>query len=373
MQKELKEELFSNVTIKALLPIWKGNDEANSIELAQMNENGFELIVGKGIYRVNDKATYVFPDTNLKAGLSELDIYIEPLNKEGVKDAKLSKLGSNNRVRAVKFNFHKGDGQPIFSNGIIIKDFVDISNFVFKYQSENKENRQGVSKSLKPFPSFLYKTDETNFLKLNLEYPIKLVVSQKRDGSSITLYNFNGVKQICSRNLIRPLTVKVTIGVKINPIGKIIKLLGFKTPNWTITKIKEERDNDESFIRLGKPYLDKLPEGMVLRGELFGLGSEGSGNKNNLDAKLPTQIEFFGVDCIHTIAEKQSYALLQQYKENGFPIVPVFGVKEFSSKQELIDFANIIFQEKKCEGVVCRTLDSTISFKILNQEYDSKK
>ena len=65
MQKELKEELFSNVTIKALLPIWKGNDEANSIELAQMNENGFELIVGKGIYRVNDKATYVFPDTNL--------------------------------------------------------------------------------------------------------------------------------------------------------------------------------------------------------------------------------------------------------------------------------------------------------------------
>ena len=53
------------VTIKSLTKLYKNNEEASFIELANCEEHNFDIVVQKGLYLIGDKALYVQPDFNL--------------------------------------------------------------------------------------------------------------------------------------------------------------------------------------------------------------------------------------------------------------------------------------------------------------------
>jgi hypothetical protein len=234
-----------------------------------------------------------------------------------------------------------------------------------------------------------YKTDETNInnswkhLEENISFPIQLIGSQKIDGSSISLIVYFKTKKIevGSRSFIKPEKIKKVIGRRTPTFFERVKIIFGYKPDLLI---KEEIDNDDQFVVLAKPYVDKiktlLHEGIfensfVLRGEACGQSWKGSGNKNNPNAKDSPQIYFYGVDDYSnmvTIKHNEEF-FDWVIKTLEFKRCPVIFNKVFTSKEELIEECKSYFKNNMIEGIVVRTLDNTFSAKFMNDEYDSKK
>lgn len=187
------------VTIKKKTPLFKGEDEANAIEKIEINENGFSLVAQKDLYQVGEEVVYIQPDYSL-SDIPLFESFIRPFG-----DPKKSKLGSNYRIRAVKFNLHTGDYEPTYSVGILLP-----SSEVVKYLGigpdlsrldlverlgitkwEEPENNSGGGlyvKGGRSYPEGVYKTDETNVnnlwghLENKISYPVYLIGSEKVDG-----------------------------------------------------------------------------------------------------------------------------------------------------------------------------------------------
>ncbi len=394
MEEQL--ELFGKVTVKSLQPIYtiKDNVEANSIELLKMEENDFDLIVGKGLYHVRQELIYIYPDTNLKEGNDYLESYINPTDKDGKPIS--SKLGSKNRVKAIGFNFHKGDFKKLYSNGIVCPINSNVESYLCKIESEFSESLKATGG--KVFPSFLYKTDETNYKKLanTIEYPITLVGTMKSDGSSLSVFVKDNESGICSRNLLKPLVHQKQVGIKYKiPFANFLKKY-FKLPKWCSEPIYQNVDSTDDFVKYGKPYLNNIDsaynditwgisesfkledgqEGLCLRFELCGETAKGSGNKNNPHAKKKTGLECFGLDyIINGKAVKQPYETYKTFCDTyGIPRVEVIiEPTTFKSKEQLEEVCEDIFKKRMFEGIVLRTLDSQFSCKMMSDAYDAKK
>lgn len=394
------------VTIKNKIPLFKGEEKAERIELIELEENGFNLVSQKDLYQIGDKAIYIQPDYNL----SDIPLFESFLRPNG--DASKSMLGKVEgiplRIRAKKFNFHKGDAQPVYSNGILLpisgvekyckdnnKEWKSSVHWIdntlqdvlsiTKWEEPEQTDKFGikVGASVRTFPEGVYKTDETNINNLwnhienNIGYPIRLVGTEKVDGSSITIGVKNGKGFICSRNLEKPLIVKKHIGRREKSFWE--KLLFWIKPN---LNIYAEVENDDDFVKHGKPVLDTLlshdiyKHNTILRGELNGGSLKGSGNKNNPASKEAANIKIFGVDCVNEvgIAERVTKQMFDKVTSDlGLSTVKQVFDQVFNSREEIERVCNEYFKNNMIEGIVIRTLDGTFSAKFMNNEYDSKK
>lgn len=393
------------VTIKNSIPLFKGEAKAEKIELLQFDEVGYEVVSQKDKYSVGHQAILILPDYCV----SELPLFDDFIAPNGNKSKSyLGKIeGEPRRIRAKKFNFHKGDGKSVYSNGILLS-MVDIEKYIAleaeKDYSTIEEaesavaNALGITKYKEPekqgnlktgdarkggFPSGVYKTDETNIETIwnHIEYPITLIGTEKVDGSSITIGltdNYpNGF--IASRNINKALTVRTRIGER--KIKFIERLMFWKDVD---LNIYEETLNDDSFVIHGMPYLNLLRDNglnnIILRGELYGSASKGSGNKNNPHAKYRSGIRLFYIDRFEGgVARKMSRADFRSYcYEYNFSAVKEYFEKTFYSEPEIRDACESVFESQKAnkriiEGLVLSTLDNSFSCKYMNNEYDSKK
>ncbi len=394
------------LTVKGKIQLYKGEEKANAIELIQLEEVGFEIVSQKDLYQIGDKVVYIQPDYCLPEN-SLFESFIKPGG-----DPKKSKLGSKNRIRAVKFNLHKGDNEVIYSQGILMpleevvkflnkNDYTDddlllnvysrdlVSELqITKWEEPEDNSGSGVKggKS-KPFPEGMYKTDEDNINNLwnKIQYPIELIGTEKIDGSSITLYVKNGIPGICSRNLDKPLTSKSVVGRRTPKLLEKVKIFFGKKID---LNIYDEVPSDSDFVKYGKPYLDKLVSyykdfemyglvGVSLRGELNGKTLKGSGNKNNPSVKEEPNIKFFGLDFFvdrrFRKAEEENFekALKHMGLENSR--CKVVFKKVFNNREEIEKSCMSYFKKNMIEGIVLRNLNSSFSAKFMNPEYDSKK
>lgn len=405
-------EAVQIVTIKNKIPLFKGEEQANTVELIELEEAGYELVANKTLYQIGDKAVFIQPDYNL-SDISLFDSFIRPNGDES--KSMLGKVdGQARRIRAKKFNFSKvPNGDPVYSNGILLpynevqKYINDNGNFmkidlwafdlteklgITKYEEPEynifkKDKRafpDGFKGNLK-FPEDLYKTDEKNinncwnYLENEITYPVTLVGTEKIDGSSITI----GVTDkfpngfICSRNLRKPLTIKKITGKRNKTL--LETLLFWKKFD---LNIYIETENDDDFVKYGLPLLNEIKEitylysKLVLRGELNGITCKGSGNKNNPASKEQNNIKLFGIDTI----DKNGYSVKLPYNEfiriasyYDFNRVKTIFNKSFNSKEEILQECNNYFKNNLIEGIVIRTLDSKFSAKVMNLYYDSKK
>jgi hypothetical protein len=388
------------VTIKNKIPLYKGEEQANAIEKIELEENGFSLVAGKNLYQVGDKAVYIQPDYSL-SDISLFDSFIRPGG-----DERKSRLGSNNRIRAVKFNLHTGDTEPVYSVGILlpyfeVKAFLGVSSDL---DTINLTERLGITKWEEPentgkgglktnggreFPSGVYKTDETNINNLwghienKIGFPVNLIGTQKIDGSSISIIVDVDTKEIKvgSRSLIKPEKISKVIGRRNMNWWEYVKsYFGYKPD----LLVKEQVDNDDQFVILAKPYIDEIRKVMneggfvhsfILRGEACGQSWKGSGNKNNPNSKNEPKIYFYGVDDYQTgVAIKHEEYMFDIYMAGlGFERCPVIFDKIFISREELENECRQYFKENMVEGIVVRTADSKFSAKFMNDFYDSQK
>jgi len=343
----MEQKIVQIVTIKSKTPLFKGEEQANAIEKIELEENGFSLVSQKNLYEVGDKAIYIQPDYCL----SDIPLFESFIRPGG--DPKKSKLGSNNRIRAVKFNLHTGDNEPVYSVGILLP-YYEVYNLLpndgFSYNKEGSLEETdlvellGITKWEEPepttpggkqsggrsFPQNVYKTDETNVNNLwgHLEYPIDLVGSVKVDGSSISIFvdPLNDFYEVGSRNLIKSEKVYKTVGYRYPTIKeRIIEFFSGHVPD---LRVKEWVENDDKFIQLAKPYINQIRKRskkyslpFILRGEAYGTGWKGSGNKNNPHSKLESGILFFGVDLydVNNRAYKMNHdSFIDFIKDFGF-------------------------------------------------------
>lgn len=400
------------VTIKNKYPLFKNHEVASSIELIELEEVGNTIVSGKNLFKKGDIALFIAPDYNIPNN----ELFSEYYAPNG--DLSKNKLGANGRVRAIKFNWGKIDGIPVYSYGLLlpIDEVIKFTNLTLSklrmVESDDLDEILHIRKldlakngqllksnpynNLMEFPNNMYKTDETNihYLWDNIQYPIKLIGTEKVDGSSITLYSQNcQIGQsvgICSRRWEIPLYINKIVGKKvvscINKVNIFLKKLFTKKD--IDLNIYEYVPNDDKFIVFGKPYLDKLQEyshttgkNIALRGEITGSGFRGSGNSLNPHAKEAPSIYFYGMDELgdDNIWRKVNNSTLQfTLGVLGFKSCRVLFNRTFRSKLEIIKHCEAIIQREKdkgvnIEGIVLKTENNYFSAKYMNLYYDSKK
>ena len=379
------------IKVKEMLPLYKNGVEAERIELIGFESNDFKVVSQKGLYRVGDKTVYIKPDYNLKEGIELTRSFVES-----------GYLGSNNRIRAKRFNFSltPDSKDPVYSEGILIpfSDYVDYCESkklvylnlgdnlgVYKHQSDQADQAdqsKGINVSGKKgyWPENLKKTDEDNYksVKKYLNYPLDTFITRKYDGSSISVGWIDGKPFIGSRNYERPIYTKKIVGQRSKTTWeRFLSIFGKKID---LNIYKEEFNQEDDFVVTAFPYLEKIKttfgNNVVLQGELIGGKSKGSGNKNNPDSWGDLRIVFFGGQIINKYnSEKLPPDFLMEYDE--FNTVDLIIWRVFDSPEEFENFCDNYFKSYNIEGVVVTHFGFNQkvngSFKYLNPEYDSKK
>lgn len=386
-------KLVEIVKIERLIPLYKKEELATSVELATFKDLGFEIVVQKGLYKEGYQAIYIKPDSCLLNN----DLFKEIIKPNGdEKKSYLGKIeGKPSRVRAKKFSLSKEpNGESVYSNGILlpmeeVHKFLEtkekFKNSIIYTWILTDEKELGVYKYIEPeekkigqtagkFPENIYKTDEENILNWikKIEFPLHLIGSEKIDGSSCTILVSDKYPDglICSRNLSK----KIYIEYERKPKGLWEKILSFFGKKFIDKKL-----NENSFVEYGLPYLNKIKElgfnNIALRGEINGGNMKGSGNKNNPASKLPINIKFFGTDSIKNgVAVKDNYYdYLAKCSQLGLERPKEVFNRIFESKEDLMNTCKEYFKSNMIEGIIVRSEDSKISYKIMNDEYDSKK
>lgn len=375
-------EAINILKVESKHKLFKKEEEANAVELINLEGVGFDLIVQKDLYQIGDLVVYIQPDYCVENN----ELFSEFIAPKG--DISKSYLGKINeipsRIRAKQFLLSKTpNGKKLYSNGIVlplnlVQEFIN-KKYGYNKASITDASKLGVYKYEEPiddnsdlgeFPSSFYQTDEENINNIwgELKFPVFLIGTEKVDGSSVTISS----KTICTRNRSIKRYIKIPKGKRKRTFWEIIT---FQKPDLTIYDTVE--NNKSNFIKIGKQYQDLLislkADEYVLRGELVGKGIQKS--SVNLNSKEELNIKFYGIDIIeHGITKKLCFDEFM-YKASvlNIPTVKVLFEDEFKSKEELIDTCEKIFEENKnMEGIVIRD-EGDFSAKYMNNYYDSKK
>ena len=313
---------------------------ADMIELAIVD--GWKVVVAKNVeHKVGDMVVYCEIDSFLP-----IKEEFEFLRKSSYK--KMSDGTEGFRLRSVKL-------RGVVSQGLILplkdlqlpnKDLLevgmDVTNLlgISKYEPPIPAELSGKVKGL--FPSFLRKTDEERVQNLSNEYENlkqhKFYVTEKLDGSSATFYSKDGVFGVCSRNL---------------------ELL--ETEGNTFWKVARELKLEE--------WLTSQDVNYSIQGEIIGESVQG----NPYKIKGQT-VGFFNAFNIDT----QEYLGLEEFEKlissMGIKSVPILD-REFTlpdTIDELLTYADeksVLNSNFDREGVVIRSLDRKISFKVISNKF----
>ena len=313
---------------------------ADMIELAIVD--GWKVVVAKNVeHKVGDMVVYCEIDSFLP-----IKEEFEFLRKSSYK--KMSDGTEGFRLRSVKL-------RGVVSQGLILplkdlqlsnKDLLEVGMDVtkelgiVKYEPPIPAELSGKVKGL--FPSFLRKTDEERIQNLSDEYENlkqhKFYVTEKLDGSSATFYSKDGVFGVCSRNL---------------------ELL--ETEGNTFWKVARELKLEE--------WLTSQDVNYSIQGEIIGESVQG----NPYKIKGQT-VGFFNAFNIDT----QEYLGLEEFEKlissMGIKSVPILD-REFTlpdTIDELLTYADeksVLNSNFDREGVVIRSLDRKISFKVISNKF----
>lgn len=344
---ETLRRLASIRTISDIQPI----EGADMIELAIVD--GWKVVVAKEVrHQIGNKVVYCEIDSFLP---------IEP-EFEFLRKTSFKKMGEAEgfrlRTRKLRNQVSQGlilplsvlesitNGKIIEKNGqkVLLEVGTDVTKLlgIQKYEPPIPAELSGKVKGL--FPSFLRKTDEERVQNLQTEYEEwkassqTFYVAEKLDGSSATFYIRDDVFGVCSRNL---------------------ELL--ETEGNSFWKVARELDLETKMRNFGGDF--------SLQGELIGEGIQSNPYKIKGQS-----VRFFNVFDI----ENGEYLSLYQFKfiadKLGLETVPILS-EDFILPQtadELLVYAenkSVLNLQADREGVVIRSTDRTVSFKVISNKF----
>jgi len=358
--EEFKRKLALIRKIAEVLPI----DGADNIELVKID--GWQCITKKGDFKPGDLCVYF-----------EIDSFL-PIHPEFefLRKSSYKKMGDKQgfRLKTIKLrgNLSQGLVLPVtiftpcqarfnFLETILDgleegKDVTDIIG-VLKYDPPIPAQLVGVCKG--NFPSFIRKTDQERVQ--NIWNKIKdskesFEVTVKLDGTSCTYYLNDCVFGVCSRNL------------------DLIE-----TEGNTLWKLARELKIEERLREYGK--------NIALQGEVIGEGVQG--NPEGIKGQKFFIFDIWDIDAQEYFVPGKRFNMLSTYPfykfymrplENGnrfidrLDIIPILyehiTLENFNCLEDLLVFANgNSLRSETREGVVFKSNDSDLTFKVISNEY----
>lgn len=338
--------------IDALTPI----DGADAIEAASIG--GWKVVVKKGEFTVGDRAVYCEIDSWIPTELAPfLSKGKDPREFEGIK---------GERLRTVKLRGQLSQGLLLPISVLAIKN--ETGNYLGdweQFEDHDVSERLGIVKWEMPmnaqlagmargnFPSFIPKTDQERAQNLVKEIVaanetgLRFEITEKLEGSSMTVYLNDGVFGVCSRNL----DLKETEG----------------NTFWQVAR----RDGIEEKMRAVPTASD-----FAIQGELIGPGIQG-----NIYKLTEPEFRVFDVYNI-TIGEYLNpvdrRALVDMMGLKHAPVLvaggSLYDTLGITDMPQLLKYAegksvmgDITGPER--EGVVFKQVDGGMTFKVISNRY----
>lgn len=328
--------------IKALHPI----PDADRIELALVD--GWQVVVQKGLYEVGDLAMYFEIDSWIPHSIApfltkegkEPSVY-ENVPGERLRTMKLKKQLSQGLLMPLKEYVRRPDGA--------IRDIVeneDYSDFLGILKWERPESSVNYpSRSKGNFPAFIPKTDQARIQNIgrlieNWQMDqIPFQVTEKMDGSSMTVYVCDTGRGVCSRNL---------------------ELEYVEGNSFWETALKED------LLAKAGMLAESSNHGVALQGELCGPGIQG--NKYKLDT-----LQFFLYDIYDITARKYLFPEhTEEYaKMLGVRHVPVI-MSDWVLEGNMLEMAegkSVVEPTAEREGLVFKQCYGQDSFKAISNKW----
>ena len=343
---------------------------ADAIEVAAVD--GWKVVVKKGEFKVGDLAVYLEIDSWVPHELAPfLSKGQEPREYNGVK---------GERLRTIKLRGQVSQGLLLplstwaparrpwtiaeegFEEGTDLTEYFGIqkweapipaqlqgqaagsfpTSLIPKTDQERIQNCFGeIQKRAKRFATEKVWNAETQTLE---EHPVVIPegfeeptyeVTMKLDGSSCTIFRWEGELRVCSRNL----------ELKIN-----------------------EENKDNTFVSMALKIGDKIPDGFAFQGELMGPGIQG-----NRERFAEHKFFVFDIFNIQEHAYLKPYSRHLECKQRGLDHVPVITVDANApiSVEEGLAFAEgPSINHKIREGLVWKcNEDPSFSFKTISNQF----
>jgi RNA ligase (TIGR02306 family) len=338
--QENDRKLATIRTIDAINPI----DGADQIEVATVG--GWKVVVKKGEFNVGDLAVYFEIDSWIPTELASfLSKGKEPHEYNGVKGerlrtARLRKQLSQGLLLPIPEDTKKGAG-------ILIEAGLDVTDHFGIQKWEPPFNAQLAGMCKGNFPSFIPKTNEERIQNLSRElqewaHDPDLVweVTEKLDGSSMTVYINNGEFGVCSRNL----------------------------------ELKLE-DTDNAFVSAANSYelenkLRNSNRNLALQGELISSGIQGNPYRLNNGQSAYFIYKIWDIDnqCYLSPKDRRQFC-----KDNELTHVPLISLAESllgKTMEQMLEEANgesVLNANTKREGLVFKSKAG--SFKAISNDW----
>lgn len=320
--------------------------DADQIELASVD--GWSVVVRKGEYQEGDLAVYIECDSWVPHRLAPFlskGTKVEEYN--GVLGARLRSVKLRNQLSQgllLKLGevFPLGEGLPLYyEEGLDLTALLGIQ----KWEAPVPSNLAGITRG--GFPSFIPKTDQervqnlTSEILLWKEQQYTFEVSEKLEGSSMTIYSKDGYVGVCSRN-------QDLVESEKNALWQVAHKQGL------IAVVRE----------ISKDY------DIALQGEIIGPGIQG--NHYKLKDHKFFLFDMFNINTGQYLTHEQRVYLAEKYGIMHTPILNDNAV--INSVESLIQMTNGLYSTINpgvlAEGVVYKCHENpNISFKVINNEY----
>lgn len=314
---------------------------ADAIECAVV-ENGWNVVVKKGDYKINDLAIYCEVDSWIPHELAPfLSKGQEPREYNGVRGerlrtAKLRGTISQGLLLPIDLTFFRDPGTDVTQ-----------TLGIQKYEPPIPACLSG--EVIGPFPSFIPKTDQERCQNLYNEifsehYEEHYEVTIKLDGTSCTIYYKDGEIGVCGRNW----ELK-------------------ETDNNTLWKCAHQQGIIGGLQILGR--------NLAIQGEVIGEGIQK--NQEKLKGQKFFVYDIYDIDAGRYLSAHQRYSVLHEvlgYSDNHVPILVVGKVlkdNNFHTIEDLLEYADgpSLNPQAKREGLVFKSTDSQFTFKAISNKW----
>lgn len=369
-------------TIKSLTPI----EGADRIELAKFTTCGWQCVVNKGLYSVGDMVVFCEVDSwipnQLAPFLTKPGQY--PKEYEGVPGQRLKSIklkGTLSQGLVLCKVDRCNDGTPFIStdfieDGIgmmtIVEEDMDVTQGlgILKWEkpiSNSGKNGGSYAKPAGSFPTHLVsKTDQERIQncahhvekKIRAEGFIEMEVTEKLDGSSMTMIVHNGEFMVCSRN----------------------------------NKLKEPTPEDEgvnNFWMMAKLYQEAMTNFHVNTGRAIAVQGELTahniqGNPYNLPSGAVRfhAFDVFDIDTQKYLTSEERLELLNSLRIPSVPVLTclIMSTENLDSLDNLCDYLLYLAEGKSQladvlrEGIVFKDFNNPeFSFKAISNSWLVKK
>ena len=305
--------------------------------------DGWFVVDSKDKYQVGDLVVYCEPD-------SWIPHSIAPFLTKPDQFPKVYKAVEGQKLRTIRLKGQLSQGlllplSVVFelpANTEVDVQGTDVSEAlgIQKWEADIPAQLQGQMKG--SFPSFIRKTDQErvqNIRNLQQYQDTLFEVTEKLEGSSISIFFNNGEFGVCSRNV----------------------------------ELKDDGAN--TFWQVAKQYgleekLRSLGRNIAIQGELIGPNIQG--NIYKLQAPDFYVFDMFDIDKQEYLSASERLDLAQGLQLKHTPVIAP-RLKGFESIDEYLAFAEgqtcLLTSNHEREGLVFKALDGSFSFKVISTRY----